>query len=105
MKKRADHYEKSYGTFPVFKAGLNAGEITTLEVGVIKKEIAHLSDVLNTAARIQGMCNSLGAAILVSEEVKNLYPESKEFTYRFKDEMLLKGKEQKVKMFEVLPND
>ena len=104
LKGRAEYYEKNYGTLPVFKAGLNAGEVTTLEVGVIKKEIAHLSDVLNTAARIQGMCNNLNALILVSENVKNLFPESDQIAYQFKDDLLLRGKEQKVKLYEVLPN-
>jgi len=101
LKSRSDYYIKNYGAIPFFKAGLNAGEVTTLEVGVIKKEIAHLSDVLNTAARIQGMCNGLNAAILVSEEVKQLYPESKDLSYQFRDELLLRGKEQKVKVYEV----
>jgi adenylate cyclase len=101
LKKRGDYYKEHYGTVPFFKAGLNAGEVSTLEVGVIKKEIAHLSDVLNTAARIQGMCNSLNAAILVSEEVKQMLPESKEMTYQYKDDLLLRGKEQKVKVYEV----
>ncbi|MHC1777969.1 MAG: adenylate/guanylate cyclase domain-containing protein [Lentimicrobium sp.] len=101
LKKRGDYYTKNYGTIPFFKAGLNAGEVSTLEVGVIKKEIAHLSDVLNTAARIQGKCNSLNAAILVSEEVKEMIPESSELSYEYKDDLLLRGKEQKVKVYEV----
>lgn len=101
LKGREDYYLANYGTVPVFKAGLNAGEVTTLEVGVVKKEIAHLSDVLNTAARIQGMCNTLDAGILISEEVKSLCPDNEGFEYNYKDELLLRGKEQKVKLYEV----
>lgn len=104
LKNRGDYYKEKYGTIPFFKAGLNAGEVSTLEVGVVKKEIAHLSDVLNTAARIQGMCNSLKASILVSEEVKEMIYENKDLTYQFKEELLLRGKEQKVKVYEVFLN-
>jgi adenylate cyclase len=38
---------------------------------VIKKEIAYHSDVLNTAARIQGQCNPMGKTLLISERLKD----------------------------------
>lgn len=101
LQDRAAYYTENYGVVPEFKAGINAGEVTTLEVGVLKKEIAHLSDVLNTAARIQGMCNPMNAKILVSDEIKKLSVETSRFTFNFKEEMQLRGKEQKVEIYEV----
>lgn len=66
LQARADHYQSIYGLAPTFKAGANIGSATVLEVGEIKREIAYLGDVLNTAARIQGKCNELGEDLLVS---------------------------------------
>jgi adenylate cyclase len=50
---------------------VHLGDVTVSEVGVIKREIAYHSDVLNTAARIQGKCNEFEAGLLVSEELKD----------------------------------
>ena len=67
IQARKEHYLSRYGMLPVFKAGINAGTVTAVEVGEIKKELAYHGDVLNTASRIQGKCNELGSRVLVSE--------------------------------------
>jgi adenylate cyclase len=64
---------------PEFKAGANIGMATVLEVGEIKREIAYLGDVLNTAARIQGMCNVYKENLLISEWLFNRLKFSPEF--------------------------
>jgi len=102
LRDRSSYYLEKYDTLPEFKAGINAGEVTTLEVGVIKKEIAHLSDVLNTAARIQGMCNAMSAKILVSDTIRNLPFNDKRFKFNFRETLQLRGKEKKVGIYEVL---
>ena len=73
LHDRAAYYEKKYGSQPEFKAGLNIGSATVLEVGEIKREISYLGDVLNTAARIQGKCNDYGEQILVSGTLKDRF--------------------------------
>jgi adenylate cyclase len=40
-------------------------------VGEIKREIAYLGDVLNTAARIQGECKVYQEELLISEPLRN----------------------------------
>ena len=47
-----------YGETPIFNAGMDAGVVTVTEIGDIKRDLAFHGDVLNTAARIQGLCNS-----------------------------------------------
>ena len=49
----------NFGLLPEFKAGFHLGKVTTGEIGVIKKEIIFTGDVLNTTARIQGLCNTV----------------------------------------------
>jgi adenylate cyclase len=43
--------------------------VTTGEIGVLKKEIIFTGDVLNTAARIQGLCNQFNVDILISGDL------------------------------------
>ncbi len=69
--KKRESYIKKYKVFPEFKAALHCGEVTTGEIGALKKEIFFTGDVLNTTARIQGLCNTYNAEFLVSNTLKN----------------------------------
>jgi adenylate cyclase len=100
---RADYYRARYGFVPVFKAGVNLGVVTVAEVGIVKREIAYLSDVLNTAARIQAMCNELGAPLLVSENVVARVSPDSPFLVQLMGDIVLRGKEQSVKVYSVAP--
>lgn len=66
IQKRKKYIEK-YGTYPDFKVGAHYGQVMTGEVGIIKREIAFSGDTLNTAYRIQAMCNANNVDILLSK--------------------------------------
>ena len=68
---------------------------------MIKKEIAYHSDVLNTAARIQGQCNHLGKALLISQVVKDQLPPVHPYSIESVGEVALKGKEKRINLFSV----
>lgn len=70
LQDRAAHYRERYGVVPQFKAGVNIGPVTAAEIGVLKRDIAYFSDVLNTAARIQSKCNEYGKRLLISGALK-----------------------------------
>ncbi len=102
LRKRADHYRSEYGLVPEFKAGVNVGPVTAAEVGVLKRDIAYLSDVLNTAARIQGKCNEYGKTLLVSDAVKRLLErEPSSLRFEHLGELALKGKENLIDVYSV----
>jgi adenylate cyclase len=69
LVKRQSFYQQKFGLQPQFKAGLHGGPLTAAEVGGEKKEIAYHGDVINTASRIQNLCNQLGKEFLVSERL------------------------------------
>jgi adenylate cyclase len=71
LQERSQFYMSNYGIVPEFKAGVNIGHAVVLEVGEIKREIAYLGDVLNTAARIQGLCKVHSENLLMSENLFN----------------------------------
>ena len=69
IASRANYYQSTYGLVPSFKAGLHMGPVVATEVGEVKSEVVFHGDVLNTAARIQSMCNELGHTLLSSRDL------------------------------------
>lgn len=69
FQRRTSYYLDKYGILPEFKAGVHGGQVTAVEIGNIKRDIAYHGDVLNTAARIQGLCNEYGQSLLISTEL------------------------------------
>ncbi|HTF18368.1 MAG TPA: adenylate/guanylate cyclase domain-containing protein [Chryseolinea sp.] len=69
FQDRSQHYLEAYGVLPDFKAGAHAGTVTAVEIGDVKRDIAYHGDTLNTAARIQGICNTYGKSFLVSKRL------------------------------------
>ncbi len=101
LKARSNYYLETYGIEPFFKAGVHAGIVVTTEVGDLKREISYHGDTINTASRIQGLCNNLGAELLISDEVYK-HTQNKE-NHSFEDKGLvdLKGKQQDVQVYKI----
>ena len=100
LKKRSDYYQEKYDCEPFFKAGLHSGLVTVTEVGKYKKEIAYHGDTINTAARIQGQCNSLKASLLISETLKNQLVLDG-YSYSKKGAVPLKGKQTEITIYSI----
>lgn len=92
-------YNSKYGVVPEFKAGMNCGSVTVAEVGEIKKEIAYHGDVLNTASRIQELCNTYDKPVLISHNMHSKMPKEAMFRRELIGEIILKGKQTPVNVF------
>jgi adenylate cyclase len=101
LHKKKEYYENTYGFEPFFKAGVHLGDVTVSEVGFIKRDIAYHSDVLNTAARIQGQCNEFEAELLISEQLKDNFKDMPFFIFKHIGGIVLKGKQQLVNIYKV----
>ena len=101
LQQRKEYYEEKYGFVPQFKAGSNLGNVTVAEVGDIKREIAYHGDTINTASRIQSVCNTFGKSFIISEGLKNQIDWDDSFETEFIDSIKLKGKETEIKLFSV----
>ncbi len=71
IESRRDRFMDQFGVVPGFKAGMHYGEVTTGEIGALKKEIVFTGDVLNTTARLQSLCSENGVDLIISEELLN----------------------------------
>jgi len=97
IEKNAAIYQEKYGLVPEFKAGLHCGQVTTGEIGVIKRDIVYSGDVLNTTARIQSKCNDFGVKVLLSKDLLDkLNMPSQEVLQKMIGEIDLRGKKEKV---------
>ena len=105
LQKRSNHYLSNYGFVPQFKAGINGGVLTAAEVGAIKRSIAYHGDVINTASRIQGQCNTFNREILISGQIVHDVINSQSFEFEFIDNIQLKGKKEKVSIYSINNNE
>lgn len=101
LQKREPYYLDKYGLASKFKAGINLGEVTTAEVGEIKREIAYHGDTMNIAARIQDKCNDYGRTLLVSEHFQSRVKANGIFNFELMGEEQLRGKTQLLKIYAV----
>ena len=102
MRKQIEYYHAEFGLLPEFKAGLHIGKVTTGEIGVIKKEIIFTGDVLNTTARIQGLCNSYEVDILVSAPLMKKLNLHSQFQAQSLGEKELKGRGEKIMLYTIM---
>jgi adenylate cyclase len=101
LEKQTEKYEQNFGLLPKFKAGFHCGTVTTGEIGLIKKEIIFTGDVLNTSARIQGLCNQYKVDILVSEDLVKLLNNDQSYKVQSVGENILKGRVEKMELFSI----
>jgi adenylate cyclase len=101
FQDRSGYYMTNYGFLPDFKAGIHTGAVTTVEIGDVKRDIAYHGDTLNTAARIQSVCNEFNKSFLASKiliDKVGLHPGMQ--THNLGG-ILLKGKAAKVELISV----
>lgn len=101
ISKQTGKYQEKFGLLPTFKAGFHLGKVTTGEIGVIKKEIIFTGDVLNTTARIQGLCNTYEVDILISDKLIEKLDLHSEFQIKSLGENELRGRDEKVELFTI----
>ena len=101
LEAKKEYFMMIYGVTPQFKAGAHCGRVTVAEVGEIKTEIAYHGDVLNTASRIQSLCNRYEKQLLLSQSLVALLPEKDRMQTAFVAEAELKGKEVPTRIFSI----
>ena len=99
IKSHSDKYLNKFGVVPTFKAGLHSGKVVVGEIGIIKRDITYSGDVLNTCARIQGMCHELKSDVLVSNDFMKTVSLPAQFVSAAAGVFRLKGKEREVELY------
>ena len=92
-------YRDKYAIKPTFKAGMHFGKVSTGTVGTLKKEIIYTGDVLNTASRIEGLCNKHNVELLISKDLLDRLPSKNHFKSREIGAINLRGKSTEVTLY------
>jgi adenylate cyclase len=103
LQKRMQFYQRMYGVIPDFRAGFHLGEVTTGEIGTLKKNIIFTGDVLNATARMLELCKYFQTDIVVSDDiVQKLETTSKQrWTLQPLGTKVLRGRRQPVKLWTI----
>lgn len=101
LRNRADWYQNNFGILPSFKAGLHVGNVTTGEIGALKKEIIFTGDVLNATSRIQGLCNLHKVDLLISDDLVKGMDLTKEYQIKSFGTSELRGKKERIELYTI----
>lgn len=99
LKKRKEYYIRKYNQEPTFKCAAHVGVVSVVEIGNIKREIAYHGDVLNTTARVQGLCNELARDVLITNELAKMLWESRDVNLTSMGKFELRGKDTAVEIY------
>jgi len=106
LKDKSNYFDEKYNVQPQFKAGLHFGHVITGEMGIVKREIVYSGDVLNTASRIQSLCNEMNTDILLSNNLmKQIDQKFLDTEFKSVGNITLKGKRQKIELVTPIYND
>lgn len=100
-ERQAEKYNSKFDILPGFKAGLHSRMVTVGKIGSLKKEIIFTGDVLNTSARIQGLCNQFEAELLVLGDLAKLLQLPATYAIKSVGENLLKGQSKLMELFAI----
>lgn len=101
FRQREDYYLSNYDSLPMFKAGAHTGKVTAVEIGEVKRDIAYHGDTLNTAARIQSVCNDYDKSFLISEDLMKKLETHQKMSAQPMGRVLLKGKSSEIGIYAV----
>lgn len=96
LKQKEQVYRTRFGIIPEFRGGIDAGAVSIIEVGDVKREIVYHGDVLNTAARLLELCKSQGEQLIVSKTIGECVKQLSSFEINWLDKVSLRGKKTNV---------
>lgn len=101
ISQKEAFYLKKFGTVPGFKAAAHCGRVVIGEIGIEKKEISYLGDVINTTARIEEVCSRSGKDFLISKDTLDHMQIKDPYHAVSIGEVTLRGKDLPLTLFEV----
>jgi adenylate cyclase len=99
LARRRTRYLAEFGAEPRLRAALHAGPLIVGEMGDVKREIVMLGDTMNTTARIEAACRTMGKDYIASGPVLRLSSLPPGVSAESLGTVALRGKEREVELF------
>ncbi len=74
LARDAAAWQERFGAVPRIRAALHGGPVVTAEVGVDRHKIAYFGDAVNVTARLEALCRTLDAPVLISGDLLAALP-------------------------------
>ena len=101
IRRKRETYITRYGTVPEFKAAVHCGDVMIGEMGKIKKSIKFSGDVLNTTARVEKVCSTIGAKLVITDKLRNILSDPP-YSLEKVSNVSLKGKKVPIDVYKVV---
>jgi adenylate cyclase len=101
LQAEAQFYESKFGIIPTFKAAVSTGTVSATLVGGKAKNIAYHGDVLNTTARLLGLCKTYNKGILFTDFYLKAASLLKGIETEYVATLKLKGKSNNTNVYSV----
>jgi adenylate cyclase len=98
---RERYFNRKYKLVPGFKAGVHVGHVMVLQVGQNRRDISYNGDTINTAARIESMCNEYQQDLLISEDLYKRTEDKDAYLFKEIGRIKLKGKRKSTGIYQV----
>ncbi|MBA8882001.1 adenylate/guanylate cyclase domain-containing protein [Phyllobacterium myrsinacearum] len=69
IEANATQWLERFGQVPRLRAALHGGPVITAEIGVDHHKITYFGDTVNTTARLESLCRTLEAPVLISSDL------------------------------------
>jgi len=101
ISRRERYFNRKYKLLPGFKAGVHVGHVMVLQVGQTRRDISYNGDTINTAARIESMCNEYRQDLLISEELYKRTEDKDAYLFKEIGRIKLEGKRKSTGIYQV----
>ncbi len=101
ISRRERYFNRKYKLVPGFKAGVHVGHVMMLQVGQTRRDISYSGDTINTAARIESMCNEYQHDLLISEDLYKRTEDKDAYLFKEIGRIKLKGKRKSTGIYQV----